>query len=98
MLAWSWVGTELSLVTPSIRAFPDRFERSNWKPESFSQGRNFFGLGHCTYSVTHIKGTLLRAGGALKFWRKHRITGIGPIRPRVKLVLLFLDLFCGSAT
>ena len=29
---------------------------------------------------------------------KHRITGIWPIWPRVKLVLLFLELFYGSGT
>jgi len=50
------------------------------------------------YSEKQSKGTLLRAGGALKVWTKHRITGIWPIRPRVKLVLLFSESFCGSAT
>jgi len=41
MLARSLLGTELSLVTPSMRAFPYGFQRSNWKPKRFSKGRIF---------------------------------------------------------
>jgi len=57
----------LSVVTPSIRAFPYGFERLNRKPESSTQGRFWF---RSFYSEEQIKGNLLRAGGALTFSTK----------------------------
>ena len=45
-------------LTPSIRAFPYGFKRSNWKPEiSFSQERFFFVsvISQCKLSVPYLR-------------------------------------------
>jgi len=75
----NWISSiQVAMVKPSIRAFPYGFERSNWKSESFSQGSFCF---RSFYSEKQIKGTLLRAGRALKFWTNIELLEIDPYDP-----------------